>query len=180
MIVAPPVVRLALPGEWLQVPVNDAARVERLIELLEQDDKCDPASVAAFASALRDLAAGGGDQIYFRQDATAPTLLVTAWPSTADEPSGASSSSEGLRTQLGHPDDATDLPRGDGYVAIRVPLAKHRGAFGASYWIRHPASGRVLGLTVARFGIIAPPLEQLLYDVIARAVTWDEPGTPHA
>ena len=159
-----PFLSFVLPGTWVQVPLNDEVRVGRVVQLVEQHG-AELEAVEGLRATLRELAASGGDQLYFQQDRTVPTVVLTAWPSEA------AGSTEQLRAALpGGGTQAAQLPRTDGYVVLRH---QHTGA-DVTYWIRHPGSGRVLALAVLFYGSPPPAAEPSFYDLLATTIGWDD------
>ena len=169
-----PHVSFALPGEWAAVPLDDDVRVARALALL--DEAGTGADVDDVRRQLEDLAAAGGDHLYLRLEAEAPTLVLLAWQAAPD--------AADLRAALGPLADSpgfAEVPRGDTYTAARAePGLPEGAAFCASYWVRHPFSGRVLALSVVVYGEGAAERHREVYDLLAARVTWTDLAQPAA
>ncbi|MCU1594653.1 MAG: hypothetical protein JWO12_2045 [Frankiales bacterium] len=141
-----PLLQLVLPGQWAQTSLTDEVRVARVLELLSANGSADE----RVRSRVRELAAAGGDQLYLELGSADPTMVLTAWSSPgAEDPTG-----EGVAHRYG-------------YRVLRTT-----GPGRASYSVMHPASRRVLSLTV----IGAP--EPAVWDELVGTVTWEELSPP--
>jgi hypothetical protein len=160
-----PLLLLPLPGAWVQVPLSDEVRVNRVVELLEESG-ADLDAVEGLRLQLLELAAAGGDQLFLQEGARDSTAVITAWPpSVAEQPTV-----DGLRALLGALGaDAVELPHQDGYVLLRSATTGR-----CSYWVMHPVTGRVLSLTVLTYGETVTGRPPRVYDQLVGALAWED------
>ena len=169
---------MALPGTWVQVAVQDATRVDALLDLVRsaQGD----AAAEALAAHLGRLRGLGGDQVLV-STSEPPSVVVTSWPSTlarsvddllalsADALSADALPADALSADAGT--DPVVLPHRDGWPVVRLVRDQVDGT-AAAYWVADPADGRVLSLEVS---VAVPDFDHprwRSFDLLAGQVTW--------
>lgn len=165
-----PKLDFVLPGIWMQCPVGDTEREERLLALLGESVPGGESLVADTRGQFDRLRAVGGDQIFLRQDQ--PTLLTLTWPRTLPSPAifaGHRAAIESLRAEAGG--DATEVRSQRGFWIVRAALSG-QGSESSTYWIAHPTSARTVVLDVTVYG---PGRSRLaIYDSIVGALSWKD------
>lgn len=156
-----PDVAFALPGEWVQVDLDDHRHVRELANLLE-DLEDDASSWLARARAL------GGAVLMLRVRATLSVALLIAWP--PDDQSGEASMS-GHGDRLARAADAVE--HAVGYPCERVRSAAD-GTDVLTYTVVHPESGRMLLVRVTAFNGRFTDLDVEDYDFAVSRMWWDE------
>lgn len=158
---------LVMPGTWLQVPLHDRRRVAELVSLVERHGH--PGQADWLRRQLDGAAEHGGDQVFLRQEADRPAVVLVAWP-----PSDPVRSLDELTRLAG--DGAVPLPHERGYPLLR---RGHDGpgqttTAAAAYWCAHPDSGRVLLLEVTAAVPDSDGDALAVYDLLASDLHWHE------